>query len=129
MSYLLHSTAIIDFPNGRPGGVRLIRDPLARTSELYTCEVVTYETLSGGTREGREIVRRLARRPGSRGCRSGGSTVGRRVRAERAAGGSRRHLGDAFMAGLAWRLGATIVTPNPGDFEAYGVPVLGYETD
>ena len=50
-------------------------------------------------------------------------------RAERVAGGSRRHLGDALIAGLAWRLGATIVTRNPRDFEAYGVPVLGYATD
>ena len=50
-------------------------------------------------------------------------------RAERAPGGSRRHLGDALIAGVAWRLGATIVTRNPRDFEAYGVPILGYGTD
>ena len=50
-------------------------------------------------------------------------------RAERVPGESRRHLGDALIAGLAWRLGATIVTRNPRDFEAYGVPVLGYGTD
>lgn len=128
MSYLLDSTAIIDFTTGQPGGVRIVRDLFAQGSELYTCEVVTCETLSGGTTDGREAVRRLldaleyvavdpeaARWAGER-------------RAKRVAGGSRRHLGDALIAGVAWRLGATIVTRNPRDFEAYGVPVLGYGT-
>ncbi len=129
MSYLIDSTAIIDFTIGRTGGIRVIRDLFARTSEMYTCEVVICETLSGGTDEGREAVRRLldaleyvavdpeaARWAGER-------------RAERIAGESRRHLGDALIAGLAWRLGATIVTRNARDFEAYGVPVLGYSAD
>ena len=47
-------------------------------------------------------------------------------RAERTVGGSRPHLGDALVAAVAWRTGSTIVTRNARDFEAYGVPVLGY---
>ena len=39
---------------------------------------------------------------------------------------SRRHLGDAIIAGVAWSLEATVVTRNPRDFEGYGVPVLTY---
>jgi len=31
---------------------------------------------------------------------------------------SRRHLGDALMAGLAWRIGAPIVTRNARDLGA-----------
>jgi predicted nucleic acid-binding protein len=30
------------------------------------------------------------------------------------------------VAAVAWRTGATIVTRNARDFEAYGVPVLAY---
>lgn len=129
MSYLLDSTAIIDFAIGRPGGVRVIRELFARTSELYTCEVVTCESLSGGTDEGRDAVRRLLDALEYVALDPEGARWAGERRAERAPGGSRRHLGDALIAGLAWRLGATIVTRNSRDFEAYGVPVLGYGTD
>ena len=39
---------------------------------------------------------------------------------------ARASLGDAIIAGVAWSLGATIVTRNPRDFEGQGVPVLAY---
>lgn len=32
-------------------------------------------------------------------------------------------------AGVAWSLGATVVTRNPDDFVRMGVPVLAYEAD
>ncbi|MEA2623460.1 MAG: hypothetical protein QOH61_2370, partial [Chloroflexota bacterium] len=32
----------------------------------------------------------------------------------------------ALIAGVAWTLDATIVTRNARDFEAFGIPVLGY---
>jgi predicted nucleic acid-binding protein len=32
-----------------------------------------------------------------------------------------------LIAGLAWRLGATVVTRNARDFEPLGVQVLGYD--
>lgn len=129
MSHLLDSTAIIDFTNGHTGGVRIIRDLFARTSELYTCEVVTCETLSGGTPEGRETVRRLLDALEYVAIDPDAARWAGAKRAERGIGTSRRHLGDALIAGLAWRLGATIVTRNGRDFEAYGVPVLSYGTD
>ena len=129
MSYLLDSTVIIDYSLGREAGVHIVEELFGRTGDLYVCEVVTCEALSGGTPEGRTEIRSLldaleyvavdpeaARWAGER-------------RAERQSGGSRRHLGDALIAGLAWRLGATIVTRNARDFEAYGVPVLGYAPD
>ena len=126
MSFLLDSTVVIDYSLGREIGVRIVEELFGRSEDLYVCEVVTCEVMSGGTPEAREAIRLLldaleyvavdpeaARWAGER-------------RAERIAGGSRRHLGDALIAGLAWRLGATIVTRNPRDYEAYGVPVLGY---
>jgi len=42
---------------------------------------------------------------------------------------SPRTLGDALIAGVAWSLGATVVTRNPDDFVRMGVPVLAYEAD
>jgi predicted nucleic acid-binding protein len=38
-----------------------------------------------------------------------------------------RNLGDALIAGVAWSLGATVVTRNPDDFVRMGVPVLAYD--
>ena len=37
-----------------------------------------------------------------------------------------RTLGDALIGGVAWSLGATVVTREPGDFIAQGIPVLTY---
>lgn len=39
---------------------------------------------------------------------------------------SRRHLCDTIIAGVAWSLGAKVVTSNSRDFEGHGVPVLAY---
>jgi predicted nucleic acid-binding protein len=129
VSYVLDSTAIIDFAIGRPGGVRVIRELFARTSELYTCEVVTCESLSGGTDEGRDAVRRLLDALEYVAVDPVAARWAADRRAERVVGESRRHLGDALIAGLAWRLGATVVTRNARDFAAYGVLILDYAAD
>ena len=126
MSYLLDSTAIIDYTTGLPGGVRIHRELFTQSADLYTCEVVTCETLSGGTPDGRETVRRLLDALEYVAVDPEAAAWAGERRAERVPGTSRRHLGDALIAGLAWRLGATIVTRNARDFEAYGVPVLDY---
>jgi predicted nucleic acid-binding protein len=42
---------------------------------------------------------------------------------------SPRTLGDALIAGVAWSLGATVVTRNREDFVRMGVPVLAYDAD
>ena len=40
-----------------------------------------------------------------------------------------RTLGDALIAGVAWSLGASVVTRNPDDFVRMGVPVLVYDVN
>jgi predicted nucleic acid-binding protein len=35
-------------------------------------------------------------------------------------------MGDALIAGFAWFSNATVVTRNPDDFVAQGIPVLTY---
>jgi predicted nucleic acid-binding protein len=128
MTYLLDSTLIIDCSLGDAAGIAVLDRLFETTSELYTCEVVTCETLSGGTPEGRQSVLATLQALEYVAIDPDAARWAAERRAERAAGASRRHLGDALIAGLAWRLGATIVTRNPRDFEPYGVPVLGYST-
>jgi predicted nucleic acid-binding protein len=129
MSYLLDSTLIIDCSLGDEAGMAALERLFETTAELYTCEVVTCETLSGGTPEGREAVLATLKALEYVAVDPEAARWAAERRSERSAGTSRRHLGDALIAGLAWRLGATIVTRNLRDFEAYGVPVLGYATD
>jgi predicted nucleic acid-binding protein len=125
--YLLDTTVIIDFANGYPPGQRIVWELFERTAELATCEIVSCEALSRGTAEERAAVRALldaleyiavdpeaARWAGDR----------RRERIE--AGRGKVSVTDALIAGLAWRLGATVVTRNARDFEAFPVRVLTY---
>lgn len=125
MSYLLDTTLIIDYGLGLASGVRMLESLFEGGSELYVCDVVTCESLSGGTPEALEAIEGLldalefvATDPVA--ARWAGAY--RRTSPRR----SSRHLGDALIAGLAWRLGATVVTRNARDFELFGVHVLGY---
>lgn len=125
MSYLLDTTVLADFANGSHGARELVEEVLVETGDLYTCEVVTCEALSGGGEIERAAVRKLldalefvALDPG--GARYAGDL---RRAANRTSG---RTLGDALMAALAWRMAATIVTRNGRDFVSYGVKVREY---
>lgn len=126
MRYLLDSTVVIDFVTGHGPGEEMISRLFAESGDLYTCDVVTCEVLSKG--DPPEVAHAttlldalefVALDP------DGARWAGARRR-EQLRGGSRRHLGDALIAALAWRLGATVVTRNPRDFDPYGIQVLGY---
>lgn len=126
MRYLLDTTVIVNHVRGFQAGSDLLSRLFEETADLCTCDVVTCEALSRGDEEERRSVRALldaldfvavdpeaARWAGDR-------------RRELLEAGRRHPTGDALIAGLAWRLGATVVTRNARDFEALGVPVLGY---
>ena len=125
MSYLLDTTIIVQHVNGDPAALRMVRRLFEETGDLYTCDVVTCEAMSGGSDEERRDTARLldaleyvaidpegARWAGAKRLELGQS--------------SRRGVGDALIAATAWRLGATVVTRNAADFERFGVPVLEY---
>jgi predicted nucleic acid-binding protein len=125
VSYLFDTTVAIDWSLGYPGINEAVRACFEETSLLYTCDVVTCEALTGGNEEERDIIRRfltaleyVALDP------DGAARAGELRRIAGRSGG--RNLGDALIAALAQRLGATIVTRNAADYAAYGVPVLGY---
>lgn len=127
-AYLLDTTVLIDHAKGHPDGVAVLARVFEESGELYTCDVVTSEALSGGDEEERGVIGRLldaleyvaidpeaARWAGER-------------RRELAAQGFRHPIADALISAAAWHLGAVVVTRNAADFEPFGVSVLGYGT-
>jgi predicted nucleic acid-binding protein len=125
VNFLLDTTVFVDWANGLLAARRLVDDLLAKRGDLYTCAVVSCEALSGGSDDQRAAIERLldalefvALDPD--GARYAG---GLRREAGRSSG---RTLGDALIAALAWRLGATVVTRNASDFASLGVEVLEY---
>ena len=126
MIYLFDTTVLIDYAAGRPAVGSLVRRLFSEGSDLWTCDVVVCEALSGGSAEQRHVISQLisaleyvsthpeAARWAGESRRARGAT-------------SRRTVGDALIAGVAWFNDATIVTRNPDDFIAQGVPVLVYD--
>ena len=126
MRYLLDTTLVIDHVNGHEPANALLARLYEEGHELFTCDVVVCEALSGGTDEQRRVLERLLRAldyvatdpPAAR-------TAGEARRLRRQAGG-RLGLGDALIAAVARGLDATIVTRNRPDFERQGASVLSY---
>jgi predicted nucleic acid-binding protein len=126
MRYLLDTTVLVDHVNGFPAATELLWRLFAEGGDLYICDVVACEAMSGGTDEHRSAISRLIEPL---------EYVSTSPEAARWAGGSRlrRHkdggklgLGDALIAGTATAIGATVVTRNRPDFERQGVPVISY---
>jgi predicted nucleic acid-binding protein len=101
--------------------MRLFSEP----NDLFVCDAVVAEATSKGDPTELEWIERLI---------TALEYLATTPAAARWAGASRRRLGrhanrrlaDALVAGVAWDAGATVVTRNPRDFEAQGIPVLAY---
>jgi len=127
VSYVLDTTVLIDHAEGYAPAVALIDRLFAENSELYVCDVVTCEALSSGDDYAIGVKRTLldaleyvALAP------DGARWAGEQRRTRRVAGRRAASTTDALIASLANSLGATVVTRNAKDFEAFDVPVLGY---
>jgi predicted nucleic acid-binding protein len=127
VSYVLDSTVIIDYAVGYPAGDEVVERLFAQPQPLYVCDIVACESLSKGRPEELRLARSLidaleyvAVDP------EGAAWAGEQRRSRRAAGRRPPSTTDALIAALAHRLGATVVTRNARDFEAFDVPVLGY---
>jgi predicted nucleic acid-binding protein len=123
--YLLDTTVLIDHALGLFGAPDLLTRLFSETGDIYTCDAVVVEALTRGTADELRVIERLvqALEYVSTSPDAAVWAAGFRRRRGRT---SRRHLGDAIIAGVAWSLGATIVTRNPRDFEGQGVAVLAY---
>ena len=126
MRYLLDTMVLIDHAAGDPVAIALMDRLFEEGHDLYTCDVVTCESLSRGEPADLKHIGALldaleyvsttpvaARRAGA-------------ARRERHARGGKRVLGDALIAAIAVDLAATVVTRNRPDFERQGVRTLTY---
>jgi len=125
--YVLDTTVIIDHAQGIPSGLEIVRTLFEETSELYTCDIVTCESLSRGDGDELASVAALlgalefvALSP------DGAAWAGDRRREMIESGQRKPSTTDALIAALAHSLGATVVTRNARDFAAFDIPVLGY---
>lgn len=126
MRYLLDTTLIVDHAHGHEPAMELLQRLYEEGAELFTCDVVVCEALSGGSDDHRRVVSRLldpldfvATDPAV--ARAAGA-----ARLERHLAGGKLGIGDALIAAVARGLDATIVTRNRPDFERQGASVLGY---
>lgn len=125
MKYVLDTTFLIDTANGL-AAARIVLDRLfSAPNDLYTCDAIVCEALSGGSDDQRELIERLLSSLEYLSITPEAARWAADSRRSRMAQ-SHRTLGDALIAGVAWSTQATIVTRNPRDFEAQGVPVLTY---
>ncbi len=126
MRYLLDTTLIIDHANGHEAAMRLLHRLYEEGAELFTCDVVVCEALSGGTDEHREVIARLLAPLDFVATDPDAARAAGAARLERHRAGGRLGLGDALIAAVARGMDATIVTRNRPDFERQGASVLAY---
>jgi len=124
--YLLDSTVLIDHANGdRPAAALLLR-LFEEGHELYTCDVVSCEVLSGGTDLDLEHLRTLLAALDYVATPPDAAAWAGESRRKRHLAGEKRSLADSLIAGVAHALSATVVTRNRPDFERQGIRVLTY---
>ncbi len=128
MPRILDTTLLIDYANGRFGAVALLERLFAEADDLLVCDAVVAEAFSKGTDDERRAIASLIDAVEYVSTDPGAAAWAGEARRLRGASGPRT-LGDALIAGVAWSLGATVVTRNPDDFMRMGVPVLAYEVD
>jgi predicted nucleic acid-binding protein len=124
--YLLDTTLIVDHVNGYEPAMALLHRLHEEGAELFTCDVVVCEALSGGDDEHREVISRLLRVLDYVATDPASARAAGAARLERHRSGSRLGLGDALIAAIAGGLDATVVTRNRADFERQGASVLAY---
>lgn len=126
MRYLLDTTLLVDHAHGHRPAMDLLHRLYEEGAELFICDVVVCEALSGGSDEHIEVVRRLLDALEYVAVDPPSAAAAGAARLERHRSGGKLGLGDALIAALAKGLGATVVTRNRPDFERQGASVLAY---
>ena len=124
--YLLDSTLLIDHANLDEPAAALLTDLYSKANELYTCDVVTCETLSQGDASHLRHLRALLDALEYVATSPEAARWAATSRLTRHRAGGKLGLGDSLIAGVAAELGATVVTRNRPDFERQGIEVLSY---
>jgi predicted nucleic acid-binding protein len=123
--YLLDTTVLVDHANDVFGASDLVDRLFEETGDLYTCDAIVAEALSKGGDPELRVIERMIQALEYVSTSPDAARWAGAVRRERDRSSPRR-LADALVAGIAWSIGATVVTRNPRDFEGLGVVVLGY---
>jgi len=126
MRYLLDSTLLIDHANRDEPAGKLLERLHAEPHELFTCDVVTCETLSQGDANHLRNLRALLDALEYIATSPAAARWAANSRLRRHRAGGKLGLGDSLIAGVAAELGATVVTRNRPDFERQGIEVLTY---
>ena len=126
MRYLLDTTLIVDHAHGYPPAMALLHRLYEDGAELFTCDVVVCEALSGGSDEHLAVVARLLEPLDFVAADPTAARTAGAARLERHRSGGKLGLGDALIAAVATGLDATVVTRNRPDFERQGALVLTY---
>ncbi|MGQ0608481.1 MAG: type II toxin-antitoxin system VapC family toxin [Chloroflexota bacterium] len=127
MRYLLDTTLIVDHAHGYEPAMALLHRLYEEGADLFTCDVVVCEALSGGSDEHRSVVSRLLAPLDYVATDPTASRQAGAARLERHRSGGKLGLGDALIAAVASGLDATVVTRNRPDFERQGASVLAYD--
>lgn len=125
MRYIIDTSVFVDHSLGRPGTPELVDRLFGESADLFVCDVIVTEALSKGTDAEVAQVGTLLDALEYVSIPPAAARWAGEARRSRGATGPRGTV-DAVIAGLAWFMGATIVTRNPRDFEGMGVPVLAY---
>ena len=126
MRYLLDTTLIVDHAHGYGPAMALLHRLYEDGAELFTCDVVVCEALSGGSDEHLAVVSRLLAPLDYVATDPAGARQAGEARLGRHRSGGKLGLGDALIAAAARSLDATIVTRNRPDFERQGAAVVTY---
>jgi predicted nucleic acid-binding protein len=124
--YLLDSTLLIDHANRDEPAGELLERLQSEPHQLYTCDVVTCETLSQGDAKHLRHLRTLLDALEYVATSPDAARWAANSRLVRHRAGGRLGLGDSLIAGVAAELGATVITRNRPDFERQGIDVLSY---
>jgi predicted nucleic acid-binding protein len=124
--YLLDTTMIADHANGFVSAMNLLARLYSEGADLFTCDVVTCEALSGGTDDHLRAVARLLEPLEYVATSPNAARWAAASRLKRHRAGGKLGLGDSLIAGVAAELGATVITRNRPDFERQGIEVLSY---
>jgi predicted nucleic acid-binding protein len=125
MRYLIDTTLLIDHAKSRPGADALVASLFAEPNDLFVCDVIVAEALSGGDAKQLATLRLLISSLEYLSTHPDAAVWAGETR-HRLGRTSPRGLADSIIAGIAWYSDAIVVTRNPGDFEVQGVRVLGY---
>lgn len=126
MRYLLDTTLLVDHVNGHEPAMALLNRLYEEAADLFTCDVVVCEALSGGDDEHRRMVSRLVSALDYVATDPDAARAAGAARLERRRAGGKLGLGDALIAAVARGVDATVVTRNRPDFERQGASVLAY---